>query len=636
MRADRGCADVICMTPSRCFTSVFAGGAAVLLLAALPAAAQSSTPKKNSTHVSAHTRQHRLAAHHVPITVHVTSSRLIVGYAGKAAHAMVVVVDRHRIATLRRRPLRAAVRRASLSRVRHHRIVIRDARTGTLVAKRMLSVASSHAGGRLPTISITSAPPASSTNTVASVAWSSTAASSTVCNLDQSAASACTSPASFTVAPGDHAISIAVVNKSGVARAAVSFTVTALPLPTPTTPPPTTTTTTTTTTTATPTPTTTTTPTPSPTPPAVASATGVDNADIALTWPTVAGATSYRILRTARLVGSTSGNAFTDNLLWPQTTYSYAIQATGADGSLLDTMTATGTTTSLPVIGFARPFSATSFWNVPISASAATSSQNAGLLSYFVAHATNPSLSIGDWSVPVAQAHPSDTTFSVPCLLYVCTLGAFGPFAIPVTAVPAASSDGHLAVYDPASGREWDMWQAKSTGSSWSASAGSGVSMSGTGVAPGNTGAGDAANFPLLGGLVRPEEIAQGHIDHALVFGIQGIGVGSPVCPASHNAATSTDPNALREGMQLQLDPTIDVNSLPIPSYAKVMARAMQVYGMYVRDNAGSLGVYGENPVGRGYNPWPAVLGTSNTYPSLAGIPWSKFRIVSAPNYPNC
>jgi hypothetical protein len=629
MWLDQGCAEVVCMTHSRSFTSVFVGGAAVLLLAALPAAAQTSTPKKTSTHSSARTRQHHLAARHVPITVHVTSSRLIVAYAGKAAHAMVVVVDRHRIATLRRQPLRAAVRRASLSHVRRHRIVIRDARTGAVVAKRMLAVSSARpGGGRLPTVSITTAPPASSTNTVASVAWSSTAASSTVCNLDQSPASACTSPVSFIVAPGDHTISIVVANKSGVARADAAFTVTAVALPT----------TTTTTTTATPPPTTTTPPPTTTTPPTVPSATGLDNADISLAWPTVSGATSYRILRNARLVGSTSANAFTDNLLWPQTTYTYAIQATGSDGSLLATMTATGTTTPLPVTGFVRPFSSTSFWNVPIAASAATSSQNAGLLSYFVAHATNPSLSIGDWSVPVAQAHPSDTVFGVPCLVYVCTLGAFGPFAIPVTAVPAASSDGHLAVYDPASGREWDMWQAKSTGSSWSASAGSAVSMTGTGVAPGNTGAGDAANFPLLGGLVRPEEIAQGHINHALVFGIQGIGVGSPVCPASHNAATSTDPNALREGMQLQLDPTIDVNSLPIPSYAKIMARAMQVYGMYVRDNAGSLGVYGENPVGRGYNPWPAVLGTSasNTYPSLAGIPWSKFRIVSAPNYPNC
>jgi hypothetical protein len=295
-------------------------------------------------------------------------------------------------------------------------------------------------------------------------------------------------------------------------------------------------------------------------------------------------------------------------------------------------------TTALPVAGFRRPFSVTSFWNVTVPSGAATSAQNAALVGYFVAHASNPTFSVGDWSVPVAEAHVSDPAFSVPCLMYACTLGNFGAFHIPVTAKPAASGDAHLAVYDPAANREWDMWQAKTTGSAWSASAGSAVSMTDAGLAAAGTGSGDAANFPLLGGLVRPEEIAQGHIDHALVFGIQGIGAGAPVCPATHNASTTTDPSALREGMHLQLDPSLDVSSLGIPSYAKVIARALQLYGMYVRDNAGSLGIYGENPIGRGYNPWPGVLGTaaSNSYPTLAGIPWSRFRVLAAPDYPNC
>jgi hypothetical protein len=238
----------------------------------------------------------------------------------------------------------------------------------------------------------------------------------------------------------------------------------------------------------------------------------------------------------------------------------------------------------------------------------------------------------------VSESHSSDQAFTVPCTMYACSLGAFGAFRIPVTAKADASSDGHLAVYDPVANREWDFWQAKFSGSSWSSSAGAAVSMAASGIAPAATGSGNAANFPLLGGLIRPEEIAQGHIDHALVFGIGGVGPGAPVCPASHNAPTSSDANALREGARVQLDPSFDVSTLAGPAYLKVVARAMQKYGMYLRDTAGSLGVYGENPLGRGYNPWPAVLGTAagDSYPTLSGIPWSRFRVIAAPDYPNC
>jgi len=89
--------------------------------------------------------------------------------------------------------------------------------------------------------------------------------------------------------------------------------------------------------------------------------------------------------------------------------------------------------------------------------------------------------------------------------------------------VPAAGSDHHLAVVDPATGREWDFWQAVHNGSSWSASAGAAVSTNGNGVAPAGTASGDAANLPLLGGLIRPEEILQGHIDHALAISVPTI-----------------------------------------------------------------------------------------------------------------
>ena len=103
--------------------------------------------------------------------------------------------------------------------------------------------------------------------------------------------------------------------------------------------------------------------------------------------------------------------------------------------------------------------------------------------------------------------------------------------------------------------------------------------MKGDGVAPARTESANAANFPLLGGILRPEEIAQGHIDHALAFMMPGVSNLGHVCPATHHDGDSSDPNALMEGMRIQLDPSIAVGSLPLPGWQKTIARALQVYG---------------------------------------------------------
>ena len=176
------------------------------------------------------------------------------------------------------------------------------------------------------------------------------------------------------------------------------------------------------------------------------------------------------------------------------------------------------------------------------------------------------------------------------------------------------------------------MWQATKATGSWTASAGAAVSLAVDGLAPTGTASGNAANFQLLGGLIRPEEILQGRIDHALVFGLPGIGQGRPVCPATHNAPTSSDPDALREGQLLQLDPALNVDALALPAWQKTIARAAQTYGMYLRDNSGSLALYAENPIARGYDAWASVgLGGLDSA-SLASFPWDRFRVVGAPD----
>jgi hypothetical protein len=360
-------------------------------------------------------------------------------------------------------------------------------------------------------------------------------------------------------------------------------------------------------------------------------ATGVDNSHVKLQWAAVQGASGYRILRGGLAIGQTTGTTYTDALLWPRTTYSYEVDAVSG-GLKLKALTAQGSSTSLPGAGFPRPFPAGSVWNSPVGTTPVTASSSA-LISYFLAHSPHPNMTLRDWGVAVSETHSSDSLFSVPCTRYLnCTLGAFGSFAIPQTAAPDPSDDGYLAVVDPSSQREWDMWQAQSSGGSWSASAGAALATTGNGTAPAGTASGDAANLPLLGGIVRPEEILQGHIDHALVFGMPNVSGLGHVCPATHNDGSSSDPTALLEGTRLQLDPSVNVDSLAIPAWQKTIARALQTYGMYLRDQGGSFVIYAENPVGRGYDAWTkAGLPTGDSV-SIAGIPWAKLRVVTPPS----
>lgn len=349
-----------------------------------------------------------------------------------------------------------------------------------------------------------------------------------------------------------------------------------------------------------------------------------------LQWKPVLGAARYAVLRGGRLVGQTTTTSYTDAELWPRTSYAYEVDALSVSGVRLRAMTTRGTTAALPATGVPRPFAPGSVWNSPVG-NAPPADTAAALQAYFQAHAVNPNMTLHKWGVAVAEAHPGDSAFAVPCTFYVnCTLGAFGAFPIPATAAPDPASDGHLAIVDPASRREWDMWQAKKIGSEWSASAGAAFSTTGDATAPAGTESGDAANFPLLGGLVRPEEILQGHIDHALVFGMPGVSNRGHVCPATHNDGSSTDPNALEEGTRLQLDPSVNVDSLPIPAWEKTVARALQTYGMYLRDSGGSLSIWAENPIARGYDAW-AKVGLTGDSASLAGIPWSRMRVVAPP-----
>jgi hypothetical protein len=129
-----------------------------------------------------------------------------------------------------------------------------------------------------------------------------------------------------------------------------------------------------------------------------------------------------------------------------------------------------------------------------------------------------------------------------------------------------------------------------------------------------------------MGGVILPEEIAQGHIDHALFFTTPYTRSGYIACPATNTDGQADDPNALPEGARIQLDPAFNVDAQPWPRWEKVIGHALQTYGAYLGDTGGSLALFGETNLDRGYDAWSRTA--TPIGPSLAALPWPAFRVL--------
>lgn len=100
----------------------------------------------------------------------------------------------------------------------------------------------------------------------------------------------------------------------------------------------------------------------------------------------------------------------------------------------------------------------------------------------------------------------------------------------------------------------------------------------------------DAGGFPIAPMLFTAEEVAAGEINHAIRFILPNhrIQCRSYVRPASHGTGSSTcsgwaTTNGVPYGARFRLKPSFNVEGLPTQG-AKVVARAMQKYGMILAD----------------------------------------------------
>lgn len=274
---------------------------------------------------------------------------------------------------------------------------------------------------------------------------------------------------------------------------------------------------------------------------------------------------------------------------------------------------------------FLNPFPRGSLWNTPLPRRPRVHPQSSAKIAHWLTQIRYPNLALRSYATAIAVAKRDSPKHRISCAIYACpNMHQFGAVPIPAGTRPDPSSDGHLAVWDPVKHREWDFWISNCPSSC--KRAGGGGSFSTKTLTPHVRHGANAAGFPLLAGIVHPEEIKAGRIRHPLIFASPNVGDGR-VCPARYDDGDNPDPRALREGTLLQLDPGIRVAQLPIPGWQKTIARALQRYGMYLVDEGGTLSIGAENPINRG-DLWAGVglMGDSASFSS--SFPWSRMRVL--------
>jgi serine/threonine-protein kinase len=189
----------------------------------------------------------------------------------------------------------------------------------------------------------------------------------------------------------------------------------------------------------------------------------------------------------------------------------------------------------------------------------------------------------------------------------------------------STNGDCHLIVYNRDTHDLYEMWRANITGSTfyggclavWHGAhtyttAGRGLQCTSA----------DAAGFPIAPLLFTADEVAAGHIDHAIRFILPNDRTRRGfVPPATHGTSTSGGTNAPYYGVHLRLRADYPINSLPTEG-ARVVARAMQKYGMYHADG-GNIALTAQSDR-HTVHKWAGLLGSHD----LAALKIDDFEVI--------
>lgn len=170
-----------------------------------------------------------------------------------------------------------------------------------------------------------------------------------------------------------------------------------------------------------------------------------------------------------------------------------------------------------------------------------------------------------------------------------------GPYPIPATAIAETPSDPsnpnddhHLIVVDTDNCLLYEAYLAILTSAatdSWSVDSISKFNLNSNALKPANWSSSNAAGTTYLPGLIRYDEVAAGHIDHAIAMTATGIG-NTYIWPASRTASSLSGSQYPPMGTRFRLKSSVDISGFT-PN-VRVVLEALKTYGAIVIDNGAS------------------------------------------------
>lgn len=335
-----------------------------------------------------------------------------------------------------------------------------------------------------------------------------------------------------------------------------------------------------------------------------------------LSWQ-ASGASSYSITPG---VGPVSGGSVT---VAPGSTTTYTLTASNAAGSVSATTLVTVSPVGTPApqygnmssanlgagatLGGAIPFPADNAWNRDISA-APIDPNSANLIATMGAsRGLHPDFGAGLYDgapigIPYQVVSGSQGKVRINFTAYGDESDP-GPYPVPASGPVegqrpdggAFEGDRHVLILDKDNNRLYELYRAfLQPDGSWNADSGAVFQLDSNTVRPGGkpgwTSA-DAAGLPIFPGLVRYDEAASGTIRHAFRFTVSQSRK-AYVPPATHAAASSTDPNRPPMGMRVRLKASFVIPA-SFSTEGRAILQAMKTYGMIVADNGSNWYVSG-------------------------------------------
>ena len=170
-----------------------------------------------------------------------------------------------------------------------------------------------------------------------------------------------------------------------------------------------------------------------------------------------------------------------------------------------------------------------------------------------------------------------------------------GPYPIPPNPLieqgPNSTGDRHILLIDTDNCILYELFNAfPLAGGTWSAGSGAIFPLNSNQLRPSGWTSADAAGLPMFPGLVRYDEVASGHINHALRFTAPATN-DTFVWPARHFASTHNGPQYPPMGTRFRLRKDVDISSFP--AHVQVILQALKTYGMILADNGASWFISG-------------------------------------------